>query len=174
LLEILVLMLVSRVNVRIASIASFLPSSEDNNAIFMGTTRGPGTGPVLTPAEETRMRIQQVEVQKQDANDRRIVYSADGLVDEDAEGIDDPDCGGADAINEAPIGMRGHDNSIVPLPENVLRMSRNRAGSNRANAENEDLSAGETEFHVFPGISVDTANHVRQLVSSSFPYLNLY
>jgi hypothetical protein len=162
----LVLILEFRVNVRIASIASFLPSSEDNNATFIGTTGGPCTGPTLTPVEENRVRLQQMEVQKQDAYDRRIVYDAEGTIDEDAEGIDDPDYVGANSIDDTPIGMRITKNDIVPLPANAVGTSRNQAGSTQLMDEDPlDVNIGNTGLQVFPGNSVDTAGHVRQLVS---------
>ncbi|KZT71267.1 HORMA-domain-containing protein [Daedalea quercina L-15889] len=81
------------VNVHIASVSAHLPSTEDNNAPFLGTTAGHmHTGPVLTPAEEAAVRLQQMEMQRRDAMERHIVWDADsGLCDADADGEKDPD-----------------------------------------------------------------------------------
>lgn len=81
------------VDLRVASVSGYLPSAEDNNAPFMGTTAGDTsalTAP-LTPAEESEIRRQQAEVQLQDAQNRRIVWDAEeGLADVDADGeVDD-------------------------------------------------------------------------------------
>lgn len=111
-----ILILDFRVDVRITSVASFLPSSDDNNATFTGTTHGPGSAPALTPAEQTTKSLQQYEAQIQDAKIRRIVYDADGLCDQDADGEDDLDYSPNEPTDDAPIGMRGEDDSIIPLP----------------------------------------------------------
>ena len=78
------------VDLRVASVSGYLPSAEDNNAPFMGTTVTGGngiTGPPLTPAEEVETRRQQNEVQVRDALNRRIAWDAEeGLSDLDAEG----------------------------------------------------------------------------------------
>lgn len=80
------------VDVRVASVAAFLPSAEDNSAPFMGTTHS-HNAPALTPLEEIAARAQQLEAQRQDALERRVLWDADnGLCDEDAEGEDDPEC----------------------------------------------------------------------------------
>lgn len=81
------------VDVKIASVAAFLPSSEDNSAPFTGTTRvNDYDAPPLTPQEEAVTRTRQMEAQKQDALERRVVWDADnGLCEEDADGDDDPD-----------------------------------------------------------------------------------
>lgn len=66
------------VDVKVASVSGYLPSAEDNNAPFLGTTDGNPFGvPPLTPAEEAAMRAQQIEVQRHDALERRVVWDAD-------------------------------------------------------------------------------------------------
>lgn len=81
------------VNVRIASVSGYLPSAEDNNAPFLGTTIGhPYAAPVLTPVEEAEVRQKQVETQRRDAKQRQVVWDADGgMCDVDADGEEDPD-----------------------------------------------------------------------------------
>ena len=74
-----------------ASVSAYLPSAEDNNAPFLGTTADP-YAPMLTPTEEIALRNRQAEVQRQDAEGRRVVWDAEeglGDTDEDAEGEDD-------------------------------------------------------------------------------------
>lgn len=78
------------VDLRVASVSAYLPSAEDNNAPFMGTTAEGGHGiapPPLTPKEEADLRREQAEAQRMDAFDRRIVWDAEeGLADMDADG----------------------------------------------------------------------------------------
>ena len=67
------------VDVNITSVSAFLPSGEDNNAPFLGTTtRTAFTAPSLTPVEEAAMRAQQIEIQRQDAAARLVVWTGDG------------------------------------------------------------------------------------------------
>lgn len=75
------------VDLRVASVSGYLPSAEDNNAPFCGTTDGNGRhAPPLTPAEEATARLQQMALQKQDALERNVVWDAEeGLGDIDAE-----------------------------------------------------------------------------------------
>ncbi|CAL1707531.1 unnamed protein product [Somion occarium] len=119
------------VDVRVASVSGYLPSLEDNNAPFLGTTSGNGPlPPPLTPTEEAVTRAQQVEIQKKDANERRVVWDAeDGMGDADGEYDDDSDDSGSPSqvletwrMGKAglelviPMGLRNSDGSIVPLP----------------------------------------------------------
>lgn len=80
------------VDLRVASVSAYLPSVEDNNAPFLGTTADGRylNAPTLTPKEEAALRLQQLDVQRQDAAERRVVWDAEeGLGDVDAEGEDD-------------------------------------------------------------------------------------
>ncbi|TFY60425.1 hypothetical protein EVJ58_g5155 [Rhodofomes roseus] len=116
------------VNVRIASVSGYLPSTEDNNAPFLGTTVGhTHAAPVLTPTEEAAARMQQMEIQRRDAMDRQVVWDADdGMCDADADGEEDPDfvpgsCGGGGTTDDsgveffAPIGIRDKEGNIQPF-----------------------------------------------------------
>ena len=76
------------VDMNITSVSAYLPSGEDNNAPFLGTTaRTAFTAPSLTPVEEAAMRAQQIEVQRQDAAARLVVWDGDGSM-----GHADTDC----------------------------------------------------------------------------------
>lgn len=81
---------------RVASISGYIPSSENNSAPFSGTTAY-GINPApLTPAEEAVNRLQQIEVQKEDAQMRKVVWDAEeglGHIEEDvdAEGENEDD-----------------------------------------------------------------------------------
>lgn len=80
------------VDLRVASVSAYLPSVEDNNAPFLGTTADGRylNAPTLTPKEEAALRLQQLDVQRQDAAERRVVWDAEeGPGDVDAEGEDD-------------------------------------------------------------------------------------
>ena len=66
------------VDVKVTSVSGYLPCGEDNNAPFLGTTdRTLFAAPPLTPAEEAAQRAQQVEAQRQDAAERRVVWDGD-------------------------------------------------------------------------------------------------
>lgn len=84
------------IDLRVASISGYIPSSENNSAPFSGTTAH-GINPApLTPAEEAVARLQQIEVQKDDAQMRNIVWDAEeglGNIEEDvdAEGENEDD-----------------------------------------------------------------------------------
>ncbi|KAF7325399.1 HORMA domain-containing protein [Mycena venus] len=108
------------VNLSIASIATYLPSSTENeNAPFAGTTsRGP-TAPTLTPVEEAAVRAEQAAKQSKDAETRNVVWSADAGVegdDLDAEGDDDPDYFRNADGNFVAIGVRNEEGIIEPIP----------------------------------------------------------
>ncbi|KAH9930747.1 uncharacterized protein B0H18DRAFT_1116858 [Fomitopsis serialis] len=118
------------VNVRIASVSGYLPSTEDNSAPFLGTTGGHTyAAPVLTPAEEASVRVQQMEIQRRDAIDRRVVWDADdGMCDADADGEEDPDyipgsSGDGGRVDDsgveffAPIGVRDEAGNVQSLNE---------------------------------------------------------
>ncbi|KAG9312996.1 hypothetical protein JVU11DRAFT_6434 [Chiua virens] len=109
------------VSMKVVSVSSFLPSStEDNNAPFTGlAARCP---PKLTPVEEARLRVEDAELQKEDALNRNVVWDADA--DEDAPGEDVTDEGivlarcGADGAM-VPIGIRGDEGAMLPIPVQV-------------------------------------------------------
>ena len=66
------------VDVKVTSVSGYLPSGEDNNAPFLGTTeKNMFAAAPLTPAEEAAQRAQQVQAQRQDAMERRIVWDGD-------------------------------------------------------------------------------------------------
>lgn len=112
----------------IESIATIIPSTDNNDAKFAGITSGI-SAPTLTPIEEASIRAQQSKVQAEDAINRRVVWDAEngmGDNDADAEGDDDPDYidgvfVGEGKMNDsgveimAPIGIRMEDGMIKPL-----------------------------------------------------------
>lgn len=134
------------IDVRVSSVSGYLPSLEDNNAPFLGTTNGKTQmAPALTPAEDAAARIKQAEVQRVDAEKRRVVWGAeDGHTDADADADDDPVGGmvsfehglleahrdsdseqvlGSWKIGQLgleyvePIGLRDPEGKIIPLPK---------------------------------------------------------
>ncbi|KZT09612.1 HORMA-domain-containing protein [Laetiporus sulphureus 93-53] len=127
------------VDVRVTSVSGYLPSVEDNNAPFLGTTNaGEFSAPILRPADEAATRLQQAQIQRDDALERRVVWDGDdGLCDVDAEGEDDPDyvpgstpgVGGPFGIESvALIGIRTEEGNIIPLPEKAKRQIGSSAG----------------------------------------------
>lgn len=82
------------VDIKVASISGYLPSAEDNNAPFVGTTQ-PNSGltvsaPPLTPVEEAAVREQENQIQRDDAMKRQVVWDAeDELGEQDADGESD-------------------------------------------------------------------------------------
>ncbi|KAI0672868.1 HORMA-domain-containing protein [Trametes maxima] len=112
------------VDVKVTSVSAYLPSGEDNSAPFLGTTTGnPFGAPQLTPAEEAAVRAKQAEVQRQDANERRIVWDADdGLVGSDGTGNAERCSNGAQRRDPsthprrvALLGIRDEEGHLVPL-----------------------------------------------------------
>ncbi|KAG1823276.1 HORMA domain-containing protein, partial [Suillus variegatus] len=106
-------------DMKVVSVSSYLPSiSEDNNAPFAGITSH--TAPRLTPVEEARIRVEDAQLQKKDALERNIVWSADE--DEDAEGEMVIDEGivlcrfGGDVVM-TPVGIRNEDGGVQPFPQ---------------------------------------------------------
>ncbi|KAI0344853.1 DNA-binding protein [Trametopsis cervina] len=146
------------VDLRVASVSAYLPSAEDNNAPFLGTTIGGQNviPPTLSPSEESALRAQQSEAQRQDALERRVVWDAEeGLGDEDADGSDD-DGGQAAAIWRvnptglefiSPLGLRGSDGSIMPI----------------ASPENQPCELPATADALFEGVKENVPRHVGQL-----------
>ncbi|KAJ7073983.1 HORMA domain-containing protein [Mycena amicta] len=115
------------VNLSVASIATYLPSSTENDhATFTGTVSRPSAPPPLTPVEEAAVRAEQAAKQMQDAEKRNVVWGADAAV----EG-DDMDCPGDDEDSYngdfrwnaeegmVPIGIRNADGVIELIPQEM-------------------------------------------------------
>ncbi|KAI0647405.1 HORMA domain-containing protein [Trametes meyenii] len=123
------------VDVKVTSVSAYLPSAEDNSAPFLGTiARNPFNAPQLTPAEEAVVRAQQVEVQRQDASERRVVWDADdGLAGFDGRGDADGyrgdlDKGMGSALQgTALLGVRDEEGHLIPLRD--LETFHDRAGA---------------------------------------------
>jgi meiosis-specific protein len=147
---------VSSLSLKVASVASILPSGVPEGAPFGGALAGrkfPDPGPALSPAEEAARRAQEVETQKQDAEARRIIWAADDeLTDRDAEGEDDPDYNAltpkTSQQQDTPslLGIRQRDGTIIPLP--AQRRNHSDAGGNGMAVKGEDgvLSSSEAQF----------------------------
>lgn len=157
------------VNVGIQSIVAYLPSSENNDAIFTGTISTAAI-PSLTPLQEASHRVQQAELQTTDALNRTIVWNAeDGLGDPDAEGEDDPDY--ADGIYKnvndsgveiyVPIGIRNEEGVIEPLP------AQQRHGGELTQMGRMDVDNAPEEA-LFGGLSEYVPPRAGELVGSSF------
>ncbi|KAJ3480231.1 hypothetical protein NLI96_g8494 [Meripilus lineatus] len=171
------------VDVKVTSVSGYLPSTEDNDAPFLGITarNGQAVHP-LTPLEEASVRAQQAEAQRQDAMQRRVVWDAeDCLVEMDLDGEGDRDDSGdsgqvlaawragESGIELAgPVGMRDDNGNIAPLsdePENG----------------HQSIPAAETldDSH-YVGEQEHVPSHVGQLVGrrrsleTGLPILNLF
>jgi hypothetical protein len=78
------------VNLEIASVVNHLPSTDDNNAPFAGTVHGRHLPrPEISPTHEHTLKVKQTALQMHDAEQRNIMWDAEELGDEDAEGEDD-------------------------------------------------------------------------------------
>lgn len=131
------------VDVNVTSVSAYLPSGEDNDAPFLGTTeRSAFVAPTLTPIEEAAVRAQQIEQQRKDAIRRRVVWTVDDKVEDVS--VTKGGAGGLTAgesytdllpalleaycsINNAPVpvgpepvGVRSDDGFVVPLPHTEL------------------------------------------------------
>lgn len=119
------------VNLNIASIATYLPSTENQERAFAGTTESQFAPKNLTPMQERALREQQKEQQEKDAEARNLAWNAEtGTFDQDAdaEGEDDPDFvrqedGSFRRIFDShilvPFGVRNKAGGIesIPAPE---------------------------------------------------------
>lgn len=113
------------INVSVTSIATYLPSSTDNDqTLFSGTTTRAAAAPSLTPVEEAGLRAEQAEKQIQDADARNIVWPVENAVDPedlDAEGEDDPNyrrtANGTYVRVDTmvPVGIRNEAGDIDPI-----------------------------------------------------------
>jgi meiosis-specific protein HOP1 len=177
------------VNVGIQSIVAYLPSTEDNDAAFTGTTTG-ASAPSLTPLQEANHRAQQVELQTKDASERNVVWDVEhGLGDADAEGEDDPDYVdgvfvGGSKVNDSgveilvPIGIRNEEGVIVPIKfsergvgtdENVMMQMERKAGSGERGMR-VDMDVDDTSEEHFGGFSERVPLHAGELVRSSISH----
>lgn len=104
----------------IASIASFIPNSEDNAAEFSGLSPSHNSLP-SSFADVSRTRQRATEAQVEDARNRRIVWDADAPARpkyaEDGDEVDvDTE---SDSAQEVPLGVRGPDGVIQSLPGTI-------------------------------------------------------
>ncbi|KAJ7024255.1 HORMA domain-containing protein [Mycena alexandri] len=156
------------VNLSVTSIATYLPSSTENDhATFTGTTTRPAVAPTLTPIEEANVRAEQVAKQAKDAESRNIVWSADAAVegdDVDADGDDDPDYIRGPDGSFMPLGVRNEDGIIEPIPMDTEEAhfggvsqtvpTRLHDLNAQQRFDNTDIEQTQT-FHDFPGSSQD-------------------
>lgn len=115
-----------RIHLEIQSVAAYLPSSEDVDALFTGTiagatTTGPGAAPGLTPVEEAAHRAQQAVVQAQDAASRVVVWAAEADVEAndpeaDAHGEDDPEYAGGVFVGSKDGAVNVDDSGVAMGP----------------------------------------------------------
>jgi hypothetical protein len=137
-----------RVEVQVASIASFLPSSDNNKGEYLGTVRGPGIPSFLTPLQESELRRKQAEAQIRDAENRKVVFDADPSPDvEITSEVIDP---------ELPLGVMDDEGNIVTNQTGIAAIGK--SGQRPASKER-IIDAGHVEKHI---------TDVRELVSSLF------
>ncbi|KAF7311256.1 HORMA domain-containing protein [Mycena kentingensis (nom. inval.)] len=120
------------VNVSVATIATYLPSSTANeNATFTGTVSRPSVAPPLTPLQEVAQRTEQANRQLDDAETRNIVWAAEAAVegdDDDAIGEDEDasfDHGYRWDMVEGMVllGRRNDEGVIEPIPAKELQVA---------------------------------------------------
>jgi hypothetical protein len=78
----------SSVGMHVASVAKYLPNEEPDDEPY----HGPVVSKKPNPVEQTATKARLAELQAADALQRSIVWGADGLTDEDADGEADEDC----------------------------------------------------------------------------------
>ncbi|EIN07143.1 hypothetical protein PUNSTDRAFT_135827 [Punctularia strigosozonata HHB-11173 SS5] len=113
------------IDLKIASVASILPSPDPVNASLVSTIatrKCRKQGPAPTPVDEIARRVHEIELQQRDAEERRSIWAADDdLTDRDADGEDDPDYNAPtprasqrrDTL--ALLGIRKDDGTIEPV-----------------------------------------------------------
>ncbi|KAJ3980132.1 HORMA domain-containing protein, partial [Lentinula detonsa] len=105
------------VDVSVSSIATYLPSStEHDNQTFSGTVNRPGAlvPPSLTPAEEVALRAEEIKKQTLDAENRRIIWTAEDEPKEAKSTGVVVDAKGHNFIRK-PIGIKDDDGAIRGL-----------------------------------------------------------
>lgn len=143
-----------RVEIQIASITSFIPSSDRNKEGYFGTVHGPGNPSCLTPLEESEFRRKQAEEQIRDAEIRKVVFDADPSPDAEITG---------EAIGpEVPLGVMDEDGNIVANPTDMTRAIR--MSGQAVFSEERVIDAGHAERCV---------TDVRELVGSLFRWQSL-
>ena len=150
------------VNVHVASVSAYIPSVEAANGVpsSLFSTDASAT---LTPKQI------QIEVQKQDARERTIVWDAEKIsrldsLDEDAEFEDDPDLPRGPPHNSeiihdewTPMGTRSKEGDIVPLSV--------QSRGQELDESNMDIDAsGTTQELLFTGQAEFVPDSVQQLV----------
>ena len=129
--------ILARVNLKVTSIATYLPSRSKDDIPFAGTVSGALAKGI--PNDEVLSTARQAEEQQDDAKARNLAWSTEDDVagsDEDAEG--EPDTGDAEYILRAdgsyekvvevsadvtshekfvPVGIRNEDGEIEALPK---------------------------------------------------------
>jgi hypothetical protein len=153
------------VNVHVASVSAYIPSVEATNDVPSSVTSH-GINASTTPLTQKQV---QIEVQKQDAQERTTVWDAEKIsrldsLDEDAEFEDDPDFPKGVLHDSAissdewtPIGTRNHKGDIVPF----FMLPRGQ-GSDESNM-NVD-AGGATQELLFTGRAECVPESVRRLV----------
>ena len=139
-----------RVEIQVASITSFLPSSDNNKGEYLGTIRGPGIPSFLTPLQESELRRKQAEAQIRDAEKRKVVFDADPSPDAEitSEAIDP----------EVPLGVMDGEGNIVTNPTDMGTADVGASGQ-RVNSGERIIDAGHVEKCV---------TDVRELVGGLF------
>jgi meiosis-specific protein len=154
------------VNVHVASVSAYIPSVEATNSV-PSLVVGHGTD---TSATLTQKQIQ-IEVQKQDAQERTIVWDAEKIgrldsLDEDAEFEDDPDFPKGALHDSAissdewtPMGTRNEKGDLLPF---FVLPRRQELNENNMNID----AGGATQELLFTGRAECVPDCVRRLVGS--------
>jgi hypothetical protein len=156
------------VNVHVASVSAYIPSVEATNDV--SSVAGHDTDTSGSATLLTQKQIQ-IEVQKQDSQERTTIWDAEKIsrldsLDEDAEFEDDPDFP-KDVLHDTafskggwtPMGTRDDQGDIVPF--SVLPRGH---GPDESNME---IDAGErTQELLFTGRAECIPDCVRRLVGS--------
>jgi hypothetical protein len=152
------------VNVHVASVSAYIPSVEITNGI-PSSVASDGINASTTPLAQKQI---QIEVQKQDAQERTTVWDAEKIgrldsLDEDAEFEDDPDFPKGVLHDSAitsdewtPMGTRNHKGDIVPF------MLPRAQGLDESNMNID--AGGATQELLFTGRAECVPESVRRLV----------
>ena len=137
------------VEVQIASIAGFLPSSDNNKGEYLGTVHRPGVPSFLTSLQESELRRKQAEIQIRDADKRKVVFDVDPSLDaETTSEVIDP---------EVPLGVMDDEGNIVANPTDASTVVGK--SDQRAISKERIIDAGHVEKCV---------TDVRELVCTPF------
>ena len=106
-----------RIDVQVQSVVRYIPNSDHDDQGALGS-ESVSSSTFRSSGKDQSSRSQEVEAQRIDAEQRRVVWDAEEsrLTDADAEGEDDPDYANDSGVAFVePLGVKTDDGTIRPV-----------------------------------------------------------